>query len=344
MNQGRIASKIKILGICFALLWVFPPESLAVDWDTLPPPPKTTWDKMWEIQLINKENTISQEITGIEYAYFDGEKVDARTAQAYQDMYDHALADGITLYLRSGYRSISTQNYLYQQSIQRYLDRGYSYSNAVTYTQKYYAVPGGSEHNIALAFDIITPEYHNTVYNLTDAFAKTEAYYWLYAYCPQYGFILRYPEGRTADTGINFEPWHYRYVGVAHAEYMAEHNLILEEYVALYKAVYPELYGDTPPEEELEEEYLPEDVVPEEEYLPEEDFEEEYMPEGGIPGVPGAPAVPETEETPEILLLPETPEIPEEVDPYAIAVARIKEEIMDYTKRILWSNLFWGRG
>lgn len=209
-------------------------------------PPLTTWDKMWEIQLINGDNRIEEDVS-MEFVFFDGQKVDARTGEFYQDMEAAALADGITLYLRSGYRSIATQKYLYYEGIERYMSYGYSYSTAVSIANRYYAPPGGSEHNIGLAFDIITPEYHQTVYTLNSKFAATEAYAWLLEHCADYGFILRYPEGRTADTGINFEPWHYRYVGVEHAQYITENNLLLEEYVALYQETYPELYGDYPP-------------------------------------------------------------------------------------------------
>lgn len=237
--------------LCLALLMVtLAPISQAVDFSTLPTPPKTDWEKMWEIQLVNNDNLIPKDVN-ISFATFNGEKVDARTADLYQAMYDHAKRDGITLYLRSGYRSITTQKYVYDAGVKRYMSYGYNYATAISIANRYYATPGGSEHNIGLAFDIITPEYHNTTYNLNDSFAQTKAYSWLMANCADYGFILRYPNGRTSETGINFEPWHYRYVGVEHAQYIMKHGLILEEYVPLYKATYPELYGDTPPEPDI---------------------------------------------------------------------------------------------
>lgn len=212
-----------------------------------PLPPKTTWENMWEIQLINNDNLIFEDIS-MDFMVFDGQQVDARAGMYYAQMEEAAAQDGITLYLRSGFRSIATQRTLYNAGVSRYMSTyGYSYSTAVSIANRYYAQPGGSEHHLGLGFDIITPHYHQTVYNLTSAFGQTEAYYWLIANCADYGFILRYPEGRTAETGINFEPWHYRYVGVAHAQYITEHQLLLEEYVALYQATYPELYSDTPP-------------------------------------------------------------------------------------------------
>lgn len=212
-------------------------------------PPKTAWEEMWSIQLVNHNHLIKGEVD-ISFVSFDGQQVDARAGQFYKEMVAHAKSDGITLYLRSGYRSISTQKVLISSAIERYMGYGYSYSKAVEIADRYYAKPAGSEHNIGLAFDIITPEYHQTVYSLDSRFAQTKAYEWLMLHCAEHGFILRYPEGRTAETGINFEPWHFRYVGKEHAEYIMNHGLILEEYVALYQETYPELYGDSPPPEE----------------------------------------------------------------------------------------------
>ena len=94
---------------------------------------------------------------------------------------------------------------------------------------------GHSEHHTGLAFDTITPEYHRDVWSLDDRFADTEAYAWLSEHCWDYGFILRYPRDKQDITRIHFEPWHYRYVGVEHAQFMRDHNLCLEEYIALLR-------------------------------------------------------------------------------------------------------------
>ena len=120
-------------------------------------------------------------------------------------------------------------------NVQREINRGNSKEEAVRLTNLYYTVPGHSEHHSGLAFDIITPEYHNDVYSLDERFADTDAYRWLTEHCTEYGFVLRYPKDKTALTQINFEPWHYRYVGKEHAAYMKKHGLVLEEYIALLK-------------------------------------------------------------------------------------------------------------
>lgn len=233
--------------LAFLLCFIPMFEVSASNFSHLPTPPKTNWEDMWSIQLINNDNLISGDVS-VEFRSFDGQQVDARAGEYYEKMCEAAALDGITLYLRSGYRNISTQNYLYHAGIDRYMSYGYSYATSVSIANKYYAKPAGSEHNIGLAFDIITPEYHRDVYTLNSKFAQTAAFQWLIQHGKDYGFILRYPDGRTADTGINYEPWHYRYVGVEHATFIMDNNLILEEYVAYYQETYPELYSDTPPQ------------------------------------------------------------------------------------------------
>lgn len=210
----------------------------------LPDPPKTTQKEMWSLFLINNDHLITEDVD-IELVPVGNQQADVRTVPFYLEMEAHAKADGIDLYLTSGYRNIATQTYLYNSALAKYQSYGYSYAKSLSMTALYYATPGGSEHHLGQAYDIVTPAFYNQGNGLTTAFAYTAAYSWLIEHCWDYGFILRYPQGRTADTGIGFEPWHYRFVGVEHAQYIRDHNLILEEYVALYEATYPELYRDT---------------------------------------------------------------------------------------------------
>lgn len=191
----------------------------------------------WNLILLNHdaENKITSELN-FEQVKFDTQYVDARAGEYYQKMYDDALKEGITLYLRSGYRSMSTQTVNYNANIERLQSQGITKEEAIKQTNLYYTVPGHSEHHTGLAFDIITPEYHKDVYTLNEQFAETEAYEWLVKNCSNYGFILRYQPHKTDITGINFEPWHYRYVGVAHAKYITENDLSLEEYLKLLKS------------------------------------------------------------------------------------------------------------
>lgn len=190
----------------------------------------------WNLILLNpaEENAISTDLD-IQKTKFDTQWVDSRAAPAYQAMYDAAKKEGITLFLRSGYRSISTQKTNYDNNVKREIANGNNEAEAIRLTNLYYTVPGHSEHHSGLAFDIITPQYHNDVYTLSEKFAETDAYKWLVKNCADYGFVLRYPKDKQEITKINFEPWHYRYVGVEHAKYMTQNNLCLEEYIALLK-------------------------------------------------------------------------------------------------------------
>ena len=82
---------------------------------------------------------------------------------------------------------------------------------------------GHSEHETGLAIDLN---------GVLETFADTEAYRWLQRHAYEYGFVLRYPEGKEEITGIRFEPWHFRYVGKEHARKMRLLNLCLEEYIS----------------------------------------------------------------------------------------------------------------
>lgn len=191
----------------------------------------------WNLILLNHDpdNKIDKELN-FDQVKFDTQYVDARASEFYQKMYNDAKKDGITLYLRSGYRSISTQTVNYNANVERLQKEGLSKEEAIVQTNLYYTVPGHSEHHTGLAFDIITPEYHSDVYTLNEQFAETKAYKWLLKNCADYGFILRYQEHKTDITGINFEPWHYRYVGIEHAKYITENDICFEEYIELLKS------------------------------------------------------------------------------------------------------------
>lgn len=113
---------------------------------------------------------------------------------------------GVKLYIKSAYRSEKEQEAEYRESI------------------KAAAAVGCSEHQAGLALDVYVPKYGG------NAFIKTEAGQYVNRECSKYGFIIRYPEGKEAITGISFEPWHIRYVGVPHAEIIYHSGWTLEEY------------------------------------------------------------------------------------------------------------------
>ncbi len=138
----------------------------------------------------------------------EGQQMETQAAAAYKAMQQAAATDGITLHSVSGFRTLERQTNNYNNSIQNYLANGYTQSEAVRRTEQYYAIPGTSEHEMGLAMDIGVVD---------DSFANTPAYTWLQQHSTEYGFIYRYPKEYVEITHINWEPWHYRFIGVNHA-------------------------------------------------------------------------------------------------------------------------------
>lgn len=118
----------------------------------------------------------------------------------------------------SGFRSYNYQNNLYDNEVENYGEEDAS---------KYCAKPGHSEHQTGLAFDIGGDMDHW----LEESFGETEEGIWLRENAHRFGFILRYPMGKTFVTGFAYEPWHFRYVGIEHSKYIYENELTLEEYL-----------------------------------------------------------------------------------------------------------------
>lgn len=136
-------------------------------------------------------------------------------------MLDDALGEGVNMYIRSGYRSYAAQEAVLNGYINLYLNKGYSYEQARLLALKWASLPGCSEHQSGLAVDI----------NATGNTDSSTAYEWLAENAYKYGFILRYPEGKENITGIDYEPWHYRFVGVGEAKKIKNSGLCLEEYL-----------------------------------------------------------------------------------------------------------------
>ena len=126
-----------------------------------------------------------------------------------------------TLIVQSGYRSYSSQTTIHKAKV-RALGK--------VHGEKLAARPGYSEHQTGLAVDFAA----RGVSTLQVSFAKTKAGIWLAANAYQYGFVLRYPKGKTVITGYNFEPWHFRYVGIPVATEMHDQGVqTLEEFYGL---------------------------------------------------------------------------------------------------------------
>lgn len=181
----------------------------------------------WNLILVNDDysvpNNYEVELTELS----NGEKVDTRIYPQLQQMFDDARAAGLELFVREGYRTTQDQKQIMEERIQQYRNEGYSRSEAKELAEKYVAVPGTSEHELGIAVDINAD---------TSKCSSDAVYTWLANNAYRYGFIKRYPSEKTEITGVNNEPWHYRYVGVEAAKEIQEKGICLEEYIDLLKS------------------------------------------------------------------------------------------------------------
>ncbi len=180
----------------------------------------------WSLILINKQNHIPDDYE-FELATIRGNvKSDVRVMPHVLEMLKAAQEDGVNLYICSPYRTPEKQKILFARKMQSYTKDGYSDEEAYELASQTVAIPGTSEHEVGLAFDFITSGYQQ----LDAGFAETDGGRWLKDHAKEYGFILRYPSGKEDITDIEFEPWHYRYVGEAAAREIMDRGLCLEEY------------------------------------------------------------------------------------------------------------------
>lgn len=185
----------------------------------------------WNLILINKEHpidaTYSFELKKITGKY----SADTRICDAVQEMLEAGKKDGVSLILCSAYRDYNRQVELFNTNVESLMKQGYSYVDSYNKVAESLTIPGSSEHQAGLAVDIVTPRYQM----LNDGFGETPAGKWLAENCYKYGFILRYPKGKEDITGITYEPWHFRYVGVEAATQISKENIALEEYLEQYR-------------------------------------------------------------------------------------------------------------
>lgn len=184
----------------------------------------------WQLVLINKQHPIPDDYTFTlgPIKTIKGEmQCDERIIEDLLAMMQAAYEnDGIILGICSPYRDLNWQKVLFNRKIKAYMERGMSYMDAYALSSQTVTVPGASEHQIGLAVDMVSDTYQN----LDEGFANTDAGIWLKEHCSEYGFILRYPKGKEHITSIEFEPWHFRYVGKEAAAIIMEEEICLEEF------------------------------------------------------------------------------------------------------------------
>ena len=182
----------------------------------------------WNLILVNKDNPLEADVD-CKLKSFDGFDVDTRIYDDLDAMYKAAKEDGINLLMASGYRNYNTQVYLYEKKINYFKRLGYSQNEATEIASMKVTPPLTSEHETGLAVDILSYS-HNC---MDSDFGNCDAGIWLKEHSFEYGFILRYPEGKEEITKIQYEPWHFRYVGKEAAEFIYINNLTFEEFVCL---------------------------------------------------------------------------------------------------------------
>lgn len=148
----------------------------------------------------------------------DKRKMRKVAADALEKLFAAGEKEGIELYGVSGYRSYARQKQIYDKNI---ATRGQAATDAVS------AKPGSSEHQTGLTIDVSAKSVN---FRLDQSFGDTKEGKWLAKNAHLYGFIIRYPYGKSKITGYSYEPWHIRFVGKTVATYLYENKLTMEEY------------------------------------------------------------------------------------------------------------------
>lgn len=180
------------------------------------------------ILLVNRNNPLPENYEVTLLTLPDG--VNRAAKEAYEPLCTMLKAgkkEGLNFEICSSYRDAARQKTLFEEDVEALMQAGYSYTDAYEEVAKETMPPGCSEHSTGLAFDIVALDYQM----LDAGQEKTKENEWLREHCAEYGFILRYPKGKEDITSINYESWHFRYVGKEAAEYIMENGITLEEYL-----------------------------------------------------------------------------------------------------------------
>lgn len=208
-------------------------EELSFEEKMLEELPETASLDDWNLILVGPWNELPEEFNPELVEVDNQQRIDARIEEAWNNWYQAALEAGHRLFFASGYRSIELQETNFNQTVQENLNAGMSEEEAIESAKEYLTEPGYSEHHTGLALDIVDEEWIVAGKGLIPEYETQASQQWLVDTMTDYGFILRYPEGKEEITGILYEPWHFRYVGLENAQFMVEHELALEEYLDL---------------------------------------------------------------------------------------------------------------
>lgn len=180
--------------------------------------------------LVNGSNPLpdnydyTAELTTIPKEYHNGQldQINKNIWPYLKAMIDDARSEGVKLYVWSPYRSYNIQKMLFDRQVKKQIAAGVPESQAEDKAATIVARPGTSEHHTGLAADINMAD---------DAFENTPMFAWLTEHCQDYGFIMRYPKEKIDVTGVIYESWHYRFVGINVAKDIKSKGVTLEEYL-----------------------------------------------------------------------------------------------------------------
>ena len=210
------------------------------EWD-YPLSPEILNNVQGYITLANRENLLDedyvpQDLVNVKIRHVVDDPVRKAAYEALEKMFAAAEEAGYKLYVKSGYRSYQTQHTMYFNRLEKNNGKDDGW---VSY-------PGASDHQTGLGVDVLNYEWTKKD-GMNEKFAYEAEAKWMAEHCWEYGFIIRYMEDKEDITGINYEPWHLRYVGVEVARYIQEKHYCLEEFTAewqQYLADYEAAGGD----------------------------------------------------------------------------------------------------
>ena len=197
-------------------------------------------DDEWALYVIGNNNPLPEDFSVVTKKVAEDKELDERCADYAIEMLEAAKKDGINLLVFSAYRSVQRQEENLQDYIDSLIEKGWSEEDAIVQAHREIALPGHSEHNAGLAMDIISDDYWFDHNELDYQFEELPHFDWLIENSWKYGFILSYPKDKEDITGFIYEPWHYRFVGLYHAERI--HNIYAETGEMLSLNEYVEKY------------------------------------------------------------------------------------------------------
>lgn len=178
--------------------------------------------------LVNKENPISSDyistvhLCDIENVDGGVYQVEETTKKAFESLRSDLMEKGVEIGVDSAYRSVERQQEIMDEFIRDYGE---------DYAKKTVAIPGTSEHHTGLVIDLVPKVNGEWVVENEDMLKETEIFAEIHKALAEFGFIVRYPQGKEDITGYSYEPWHIRYVGKEAAEKISKQGITLEEYL-----------------------------------------------------------------------------------------------------------------